>query len=170
MSNTNTAPFFLFLSCLLFLSCGEKKAEKENKEQDQILVYDFDNKAEKDQFDKLILDKTHPNLLNPQISETDLDQIRVSWTELHQDIGKYLDENNFSWEIDDRELNILHKFYFTPNGKIKFYFFRVANSRVSDAKRKEFAGLMADFATSYQLSLERQAQYAQCGKTRYIIN
>ncbi|MCX2718030.1 hypothetical protein [Lentiprolixibacter aurantiacus] len=170
MNNKNATPLYFFLFCLLFLSCGEKKVEKETAKSEDISIYDFANEADKNKFDKLNLDETHPNLLSPQISTTDFDQIMESWTELHQEIGKYLNANDFDWQVDDHNINILHKFYFDPNGKIKSYFFRILNNEVSYSKRKEYAGLVLAFARDYQLPLNRDAQYAQCGKTRYMSN
>lgn len=170
MKKINTGPFYLLLLSLLFLNCGERKAENEPTIEGHISIYDFDNKADKNKFDKLILDETHPNLLSPEISVSDFDKILEAWSNLHNEIGRYLNANDFNWQVDENEINILHKFYFDPNGNIKTYFFRILNNEVSDSKRKEYARLILAFAKDYQLPLKRDAQYAQCGKTRYIAN
>ncbi len=125
---------YLFILAGLLMSCNESSTKNNISKVTTTKTYDFDNKTEFNEYSKLNLDKTHPNLLNPKISEKDYQKVKKSWVELHQRIGKYLAKNNFTWEIDNPHISILHKFYFDPNGKIKTYFFRVINSNVTNKK------------------------------------
>ncbi len=133
-----------------------------------IETFDYENKEELNKYSELNLDATHPNLLNPKISEKDYDMVMKSWTDLHQNIGKYLDKNDFEWEIDEPEISVFHKFYFEPNGKIKSYFYRVWNKNVTSNKRKEYAKLISEFAKTHQIDFKKDHQFAQCGKTKYL--
>ena len=133
-----------------------------------IHVYDFNDKVELSEFSTLKLDDSHPNLLNPEISGDDLETIIDSWSQLHQEIGDYLAENNFEWDVSDPSINIVHKIYFTQSGEIKHYFFRVLNDNVSEATREKYAGLLQSFSESHSIHVTRENPFAQCGKTKYL--
>jgi hypothetical protein len=70
-------------------SCKEKNENKTQsyETEKKAKVFNFDNKTELSQFNKLNLDETHPNLLNTQILKIDYNSIVKSWTGLHQNIG-----------------------------------------------------------------------------------
>lgn len=149
-----------FMSLLIFKASSQTPKE--------IKVYDFANKEDLDKYEQLNLDEDHPNLLNPDISKTDMNKVIASWTELHQDIGKYLEENDFEWKTNDEEIMIVHKFYFNPEGKIHSYFFRILNEDISEEKRQQYSKFVKKFAESNTLGLSRDSQFAQCGKTKYL--
>lgn len=159
----------LVLLVLLIGFTGAKKKESSSVES-IISIYDFENKEELKKYSELNLDRTHPNLLNPKISEKDFEAVRESWTEFHQRIGNYLSEHDFKWEIDDPEIRILHKFYFDSNGGIKSYFFRVMNKNVKREKRLKYAELISEFAKTHKIDFKKEYQFAQCGKTKYLNN
>lgn len=139
-----------------------------NAQENNIKVYDVAQEESRAKFEALDLDKNHPNLLNPDISKNEIDKVIGSWTELHQDIAKYLKTNDFEWGVEDPEVMLLHKFYFEPDGKIKTYFFRVFNEEVSDARREEYSKLITEFVRTHRIAITQDFQFAQCGKTKYI--
>ena len=160
----------IFLN-LVFISCQQEKVDKEklaSEETTTIQVFNFDKKSDRTAYQKLDLDKTHPNLLNPQISDVALTEVRSSWNKLHQDIGAYLNAKGFSWEVPDSTITIVQKFYFTPEGNIKSYFFNIRNENVAAAKKEAFGKLVSEFAKENTIQITREAAFAQCGKTRYI--
>ncbi len=145
----------------------ESKSET-TEEIAQVKVYDFNNKQELAEYEALNLDKSHPNLLNPQISKADYDTVIASWTNLHQEIGTYLSENDFSWEVEDSTISIVQKIYFKPNGHIKHYFFRVLNENVPGEKKERYADLIKEFAKTHRIDYQLDQSFAQCGKTKYM--
>ena len=135
--------------------------------QKKVRVYNFDNKTELSEFSKLKLDKTHPNLLNPKISASDYKAVKTSWIDLHQRIGKYLSDKEFNWEVKDSTITILQKIYFSPNGEVENYFFKVQNKNVAKEKKEEFSNLITEFLSLNKIQFKKDQSFAQCGKTSY---
>ena len=155
---------YLMSLIVICIISSEAKSQKLNA----IEVYDVANEPDRAKFIAMELDKNHPNLLNPEISKTEINKVVESWTEMHQDIGKYLKTNGFEWKVDDPEIMILHKFYFQPDGKIKTYFFRIFNEEVSYDQREEYSKLISEFASTHRITITKDFQFAQCGKTKYV--
>ncbi|HAA12620.1 MAG TPA: hypothetical protein DCE41_13375 [Cytophagales bacterium] len=132
-----------------------------------LITYDFMDEEQRERFQSLGLDDNHPNLLNPEISVGDIEKVRQSWGNLHQQIGKYLKENQFGWGVEGTDISIVHKFYFSPEGNLNHYFFRVMNKEVTLEKRQEYAELVKEFSKEHGLDLTKDQPFAQCGKTRY---
>ena len=114
------------------------------------------------------MDENHPNLLNPEISKSDLNAVMKSWTDLHQRIGAYLFENEFNWDIEDSSTTIVQKIYFNSDGEIENYFFHVLNENVTKEKKELFADLILNFAKKNKIEFESVGKFAQCGKTKYL--
>jgi hypothetical protein len=147
----------------------ERKTDTIEKEKSKIItVYNFDNQQELSAYNKLNLDATHPNLLNPNMSNSDYDMVMKSWTDLHQRIGAYLSENKFNWEVKDKSISIVHKIYFKSNGEIENYFFNILNENVTKEKKEQFAKLISTFAKANQIEFKKDEKFAQCGKTKYM--
>ncbi|MEH6535647.1 MAG: hypothetical protein V7719_04595 [Psychroserpens sp.] len=165
-------PLFIILVTLGITSCNEKTESKveivKNANLIPIGIFNFDNKQQLAQYNKLNLDKTHPNLVNPKISKSDYNSVMKSWTDLHQRIGTYLSENRFNWETEDNSINIIHKIYFKPNGEIENYFFNVLTKNVTKEKKERFANLISDFAMDNRIDYKKEGNFAQCGKTKYL--
>ncbi|WAC01726.1 hypothetical protein N7U66_17775 [Lacinutrix neustonica] len=135
---------------------------------DHIGVFNYDNKQELSQYNTLHLDATHPNLLNPKISTSDYNLVVKSWSNLHQRIGDFLSKNNFDWEVEDHSIAIVHKIYFSAEGKIKNYFFKVLTENVSEEKKEQFASLILKFSKDNPINFKKEGPFAQCGKTKYL--
>lgn len=133
-----------------------------------IKVFNFDDKEERSAYLSLNLDDSHPNLLNPQISKSELNAVVESWSDLHQQIGSFLSQNNFTWGVEDKSISILQKIYFQPNGEMKYYFFKVLTENVSEEKKAQFAELISEFARTHRIDYQLEQSFAQCGKTEYL--
>ena len=159
-------------------SCKEKaestKEVVENQEvineaiNESIGIFNFQDKEEFSVYTSLNLDESYPNLLDPQISKSDHNTVIESWSDLHQRIGTFLSDNEFTWGVEDKSISILQKIYFDPNGKIKYYFFRVFNENVTNEKQEQFANLIAEFAETNRIDFQTDTSFAQCGKTKYL--
>ncbi|MCM8568674.1 hypothetical protein NE848_04745 [Gramella jeungdoensis] len=155
--------YFLFLFALCIFSFN---AVSQNKEA--VEVYDFDSEPEILKTRSSALDKTHPNLLNPQIAKEEHETVTKSWTKLHRDIAQFLEANDFEWETEESQIMILHKFYFEPNGEIHTYAFKMMNEEINESQRRAYSDLMTKFAETYRIDIIKDGQFAQCGKTKYL--
>lgn len=136
---------------------------------DQHPVKVFNGSIEEDltHYVQLNLDETHPNLLDPKVARDDHENVISSWSELHQNIGRYLEKNDFSWEVEDESITLFQKIYFNPKGEITYYFFNIQNPSISLEKKEEFGKLISDYIGENGIDYQRTEQFAQCGKTRY---
>lgn len=159
---------FVILVSINSCTSNEKKELKNTSNSKEISVFNYDDSEQLAAYNKLNLDETHANLLNPQISKDDFSTVRTSWIDLHQKIGKHLSENNFHWGVKDSTITIVQKIYFNPKGDIENYFFNVLNDNVSKEKKEQFADLILTFAKNNQIGIKRDENFAQCGKTRYL--
>ena len=146
----------VLFSLLIVISCTKKV----NKE---VLVFNVDDKGTKVELSNMDLDKKHPNLLNPSISKGDYDSVLSSWVDLHKELQKYLNQNNFDWGIDDDKIKIFNKIYFDKNGRVEAYVYKVL-SKNTEKKSDEYGKLMLSFLKEIKISVVRDFPFAQCGK------
>ena len=130
-------------------------------------IYNFDNEIEFEEFVNLKLDKTHENLLDPQVSKSEIADVMQSWRDLHRKCGEYLKERSFDWGVESGTVSIFQKIYFDSDGSIENYFFKVQNEDISFEKKEEFSAILETFCETYRIKLQRNKPFAQCGKTRY---
>lgn len=155
--------YFLFLIALCIFSFTAFSQNEETLE-----VYDFDSEPEILKTRATVLDKTHPNLLNPQISKDEYQSVIESWTKLHNDLAIFLNENDFKWDTDATEVMIFHKFYFDPNGTIHTYGFNMLNEDIDESQRQQYSDLIHEFGKTYNIGLIKDGHFAQCGKTKML--
>lgn len=170
--NKFTKVVFIAISISGILSC-KSPSENQSKppvKEVSLKVFNVDNREEMAQFDKLNMDKTHPNMLDPRNSKSENEKIKASWIDLHQSIGNYLAENNFSWGVEDQAIKMFQKIYFEPNGQLKTYTFKIVNRSISAEKKEEFGNLIAGFAKTHKVNYSMDKPFAQCGKTSYQNN
>lgn len=130
-------------------------------------IYNAGNASEIADYVQLALDETHPNLLDPRVARDDQKNVIASWTDLHQRIGQYLADNNFSWGTMAESISMYQKIYFNANGQITHYLFNIRNPDIPMEKKEEFGEYLARFAAENSISYAWTAQFAQCGKIRY---
>ena len=58
--------------------------------------------------------------------------------------------------------------YLDKNGTINYYVFNILNPSVSEEKKLEFEDILFKFSKDVQLELQRDQQFSQCGKTKYL--
>jgi hypothetical protein len=141
------------------------KTEPKEKITAEVFVFNLKNMNErlKIDFQKLELDKNHPNLLNPSISKDSIKSVYASWTKLHQDLNIFLKKKNFDWGIEDEKIKLFNKIYFTENGQIKIYAYNIFNE-VTEEKARMYGELVKEFSKGIRISVERDFDFAQCGK------
>lgn len=101
--------FFTFIIIAGIYSCREKKETEVQVYTNEISIFNYDNKHDLLEYNKLKLDESHPNLLNPNVSKSDYNLVKKSWISLHQNIGEYLSDNEFKWGVKDSSITIFHK-------------------------------------------------------------
>lgn len=148
-------------------NCKNDTKQETTPEVVSIDIYNFDDQSQLATYSALDLDATHPNMLNPSNSGEDNEIILQSWTELHQDVASFLSEKNFSWNVPDERITILHKIYFNPDGSIKSYFFRTITNGISKETKDQYANLFSEFANSHTIDYSSSMPFAQCGKSVY---
>jgi len=170
MKFNNVLKSILVISVIIGInSCkGKNEDNIESDEIKKVRVFNFDNKIELSEFNKLKLNETHPNLLNPEISKSEYNTIAKSWIDLNQNIGKYLSNKKFTWGVKDSTITVIQKFYFNKDGEIKTYFFRLKNKNISKEKKEQFSNLITDFAKDNKINIKKDKSFAQCGKAKYM--
>lgn len=151
--------FVLVILLICFISC---KQEQKNK-----VVYNLDDKEQSDKVKLLKLDDQYANLLNPQVSNDEFKTVYSSWGDFHKEIGKYINQENFNWEVADSTITLVNKIYFDKEGKVEHFLFKVRNENVSNAKKEEYQQLLNKFIEDKKVNLKRDKQFAQCGKVKY---
>ena len=136
----------------------------------EIVIYDGAIPEQIKLYGSLELDKTHPNLIDPRNSQEDNEAVTKSWLNLNQGLGKFLADNNFEWHTTSEKIQIWHKFYFHKNGQLKYYYFKVYDNQIDKNNRDKYRQLVTEFAKSYQLPLQRDSQFAQCGRGVFLNN
>lgn len=109
------------------------------------------------------LDATHANLLNPNESDANIQEVYKSWTGVHQQLQKFLKKNNFKWSINASSVKMYNRFYFDKNGNIKVFAFRFF-TKVNKETQNRFINLMEKFVKTHAISIHRDTAFAQCGK------
>ncbi len=155
----------IFLLLVILLSCGKNSADTDKNP----VIINFDNQLSFDAYKKLNLDSIYPNLLD-SINSTQEQHKKVieSWSEFHQQVSKFMKDENFTWDSPDSTISIVNKIYFSKRGSINYYVLKIINPSISISKKLEFETVLKNFSKSITMSLNRDSKYAQCGKTRYL--
>ncbi|WGH77037.1 hypothetical protein P8625_07850 [Tenacibaculum tangerinum] len=150
----------LFCLLLVVFSCS-----KENRG----VIINLEDEVALNKIKKLELDTKYKNLLNAQLTTAkEYETVMKSWSGFHTQVGKILKENNFDWEVRDSAVKILNKIYFNKDGEINYMAFKVMNESVTDDKKEAYKKILSDNVSKLTIALERNEQYAQCGKVKYV--
>jgi len=152
-----------------FISCSNKPNSDEQVVVKTSKVVNFDNKIAFNDLLALNLDSTYLNLLDPGYSnESEYKTIIKSWTDFHQKVSQFMEEESFKWEVTDSTISIVNRIYFDKNGNIDYYFFRVLTPSITTEKRAKFEKVLQKFSENTKIGLSRESPFAQCGKTKYL--
>lgn len=152
-----------------FLGCKHNPKEEKIADVKNPKVVNFDNKLAFNEFSKLNLDDKCVNLLDPSnTSEAERKSVFNSWSNLHKNVTRFLKEEKFDWEVPDSTISIYNRIYFDKNGNINYYVFNINNPSVTEEKKAEFENVLLKFSKNVQLELQRDQEFSQCGKTKYL--
>lgn len=93
--------------------------------------------------------------------------MQQEYIKLLQDFGKFLSENNFTW---DKPTRCFNKIYFDSDGTIDYFLFNFLgeeNEKPSKEKQKEFERLLNLFIKDYKFALTAKTKFSQCSPTTY---
>lgn len=154
--------FLILAFSFLFLGCKHELKEK------VVLVFNLNEYSEKEKsvFLEMNLDENHPNLLDPNINVETFKEVTNSWKKLHSDLYQFLKKNNFDWDSNSKNIKVFNKIYFTSEGKIKVYAFRIL-SDISKEKTIEYEALIKEFTKNIKINIKRDFNFAQCGKASF---
>ncbi len=155
----------IFLLIIILIGCAKNISDTDKNPT----IISFDNQPSFDAYKKLNLDSIYPNLLDSRNSTQEQHKkVIESWSKFHQQVSKFMKDENFTWDSPDSTISIVNKIYFSKSGSIDYYFFRIINPSISNAKRLEFETVLQNFSKNIKIELNRDDKYAQCGKTRYV--
>ena len=101
-------------------------------------------------------------------TEKEQDALQQAYVKLLQDFGKFLSENNFTWEKPTRCFN---RIYFNSDGTIDYFLFNFlgkTEDKPAEIVEKEFQRLLNVFISDYKFSLTAKIKFAQCSPTTYL--
>lgn len=154
---------------LLLLAIGCLACKSQSKKSIDPKVINLSNEKENADFVDLALDSIYANLLDPRnVSESDYNDVLESWTDFHQNLMTYLKKNDFSWDVPDSTISVFNRIYFSPEGQVQYYAYRILSPELPQSKQKEFAEVLYEFSEEVKLNYIQPQQFAQCGKTRIV--
>lgn len=131
-------------------------------------VVGFHNEVAYNEFKRLLLDETHKNLLNPNISDKEeYPTIINSWKNLHGKVNAILKDSRFSWNVPDSTITVVNKIYFNANGEVNYFFVNIRNENISNETKDLYVQLLTDNLKELSINLQREEPFAQCGKVNY---
>ncbi len=83
---------------------------------------------------------------------------------LLQDLGVFLQANNFYWDNPTRSFN---RIYFDKTGKIDYFLYNFSPGQLTIAQEKEFKALVNKFIIDYRFALTAEVDFAQCSPVKY---
>lgn len=91
-----------------------------------------------------------------------------AYTKLLQDLGKFLNSNDFKWEKPTRCFN---RVYFNGDGKIDYFLYNFSGNeedKSSAEVQSKFQELLNKFIADYQIDVTAKEGFAQCSPTVYM--
>lgn len=120
------------------------------------------------------LDSTYKSAVNTDTTkavfkaEKDQELMHKAYVKLLQDFGKYLHDNNFTW---DKPTRCFNRIYFNSNGTIDYFLFnflgKTKEGNPSEVQTEEFQKLLNNFIKDYKFELKADSKFAQCSPTTY---
>ncbi|MBU2527320.1 MAG: hypothetical protein KKC03_12035 [Bacteroidetes bacterium] len=160
---------FWILLIIGIISCKEKSSETKNNFKNEPKVVSGDNEEAFNEIKKLNLDSIYPNLLDPKnVTESEYQEVEKSWVKFHENVSEFIKFENFDWEVPDSTITVLNRIYFSKEGTVDYYTFKIMNHSVSAEKRAEYEKVLQKFSENVKIDLDRNEQYAQCGKIKYL--
>lgn len=120
------------------------------------------------------LDKEYKSALHSDptmaVFSSNEDQVKMmdSYKKLLYDLGSYLKENNFDWEMPTKCFN---RIYFNPEGKIDYFLFNflgAGGEKPNALMEARFQELLNGFIQDYQFPLKPDIKFAQCSPVTYM--
>ncbi|RZJ71534.1 hypothetical protein [Flavobacterium sp.] len=149
----------LFL--LLILSCFLSEA------QTQVLKF---SEAKTLGVPSETLDKTYKSAVHsdPKLavfkSESEQQQLQQAYVKFFEDFGKFLSQNNFSWETKTRCFN---RIYMEKDGTVDYFLFDFGKNPLSEYKENRFRELLSEFLKNHKFPISASEKFAQCSPIVY---
>jgi hypothetical protein len=114
------------------------------------------------------LDSTYQSGINadPALSVfKDVEAYMESYKELFLALGKFLKENDFSWEKETRAFN---RIYFKEDGSIDYFIYNFTPIKIDADKNQRFEELLREFVKDFKFKLSADKKFAQCSPVKYM--
>ena len=93
------------------------------------------------------------------------DEFISAYQKLLQELGKYLNDNKFSWDKATKGFN---RIYFQKNGKIDYFIYHFKPGQLTIEQEKRFGELLESFIKNYTFPLTADKNFAQCSPVTYM--
>ncbi len=92
------------------------------------------------------------------------DSFVAAYTNFLRELGRYLRDNNFTWEQPTKCWN---RIYFKGDGRVDYYLFEF-KTPISDDKLAKFKQLFRSFAATHKIGMTAGERFAQCSPVTYM--
>lgn len=112
--------------------------------------------------DVTFIDSLYPNAFHFDSSVYSVfpgkgEEVGKAWVTFHKDMGKYLSENNYKWNVPGKAFC---KVFFHKTGEIDYIYFKFKEIE----KQEDFQSLINEFIKSYKFQLfSEESKFSQCG-------
>jgi hypothetical protein len=96
-------------------------------------------------------------------AEEDVQRHILAYQKFLQDLGSFLDANNFKWEDVTRGFN---RIYMKPDGTIDYFLYDF-KTPLREAKQKEFERLLNLYIKDHKFGITAPEKFAQCSPVTY---
>ncbi len=94
-------------------------------------------------------------------------ELQQAYVKLLEDLGAFLRENDFKWDIQTRGAN---RIYMQPDGRIDYFLFHFPEGQLTPEKEEQFTQLLDLFIRNYRFAITAPEKFAQCSAVRYADN
>lgn len=134
----------------------------------QPLATSFNNATKNKGISIEALDKAYKSALHTDSAQAAFSgreqEFIEGYTSFLKDLGKFLKENDFTWEKTTRCFN---RIYIDKSGKIDYFLFHFKEEELPLDKQAQFEKLLNRFIEKHQFPLTNAVSFAQCSPVIY---
>lgn len=98
------------------------------------------------------------------VFKDDVEEYIGAYQNFIKGLGKFLQENDFSWENKTRCFN---RIYFNPDGEVDYYIYQFPPNVMKGEKEVEFQKLVKKYIQQTKFGLKSDIPFAQCSPVTY---
>lgn len=134
----------------------------------QPLATSFENATKNKGISIEALDKAYKSALHTDTAQAAFNgreqEFIEGYSSFLKDLGKFLKENDFTWEKTTRCFN---RIYISKSGKIDYFLFHFKEEELPLVKQAQFEKLLTSFIETHKFPLSNTVNFAQCSPVKY---